>query len=155
MSKGINLIYTPAFHVFHFSSHGQMIYPLPSKTFRLENGGPGLASLALCFIWNTPLGPTGTPTPTTAWAAVLGATYAIMALLDVDGDGKLTWEDQKLLFKPVNCVSSAGVRRGWSFPKCCRSSLPAKDNWNGDWQERPPGQEAEAREEQRKLRLSR
>ena len=36
--------------------------------------------------------------------------HAIMALLDVDGDGKLTWEDQKLLFGSLRTVLAQQAR---------------------------------------------
>ena len=44
--------------------------------------------------------------------------HAIMALLDVDGDGKLTWEDQKLLFGSLKTVlAQQASQRVGSFRK--------------------------------------
>ena len=58
--------------------------------------------------------------------------HAIMALLDVDGDGKLTWEDQKLLFGSLRTVLAQQAR-----PLVKSLSFRSRDDtWSGDWQER-------------------
>jgi len=66
--------------------------------------------------------------------------HAIMALLDVDGDGKLTWEDQKLLFGSLRTVlAQQAARKMGSFRRSLSSkfiSPPPPDKWSGDWQER-------------------
>ena len=61
--------------------------------------------------------------------------HAIMALLDVDGDGKLTWEDQKLLFGSLRTVlAQQASQKVGSFRKSLSfRSPPPKDAWHGDW----------------------
>ena len=61
--------------------------------------------------------------------------HAIMALLDVDGDGKLTWEDQKLLFGSLRTVlAQQASQKVGSFRKSLSFiSPPPKDTWSGDW----------------------
>ena len=67
--------------------------------------------------------------------------HAIMALLDVDGDGKLTWEDQKLLFGSLKTVlAQQASQRVGSF----RKSLSFQGTWSGDWQERDRRKKLEA-----------
>ena len=67
--------------------------------------------------------------------------HAIMALLDVDGDGKLTWEDQKLLFGSLKTVlAQQASQRVGSF----RKSLSFQGLWSGDWQGRARRKKLEA-----------
>ena len=56
-----------------------------------------------------------------------------MALLDVDGDGKLTWEDQKLLFGSLKTVlaQQASQRVGSFRESLSFISPPPKDTWSG------------------------
>lgn len=64
---------------------------------------------------------------------------AIMALLDADGDGKLTWADQKLMFGSLRTIFSQQARRSLPFRhSLSRGSFSAERgyDWSDDWQER-------------------